>query len=156
MSYNSMIAPTKYFQGKGLLNEIYDRTCHLGKKYAFLVDDIVYNIIEAKIKKAFEGKDGEYIYIFHGGESTLEEALRIATLLRENECDIIVGVGGGKVLDSAKRAAMELEHVKTVIVPTSAASDLVLPTPASMMSAVRSSELKSQRRIRPSCWSIQK
>ena len=85
MSYNSMIAPTKYFQGKGLLNEIYDRTCHLGKKYAFLVDDIVYNIIEAKIKKAFEGKDGEYIYIFHGGESTLEEALRIATLLRENE-----------------------------------------------------------------------
>ena len=24
MSYNSMIAPTKYFQGKGLLNEIYD------------------------------------------------------------------------------------------------------------------------------------
>ena len=123
MSYNSMIAPTKYFQGKGLLNEIYDRTCHLGKKYAFLVDDIVYNIIEAKIKKAFEGKDGEYIYIFHGGESTLEEALRIATLLRENECDIIVGVGGGKVLDSAKRAAMELEHVKTVIVPTSAASD---------------------------------
>ena len=53
MSYNSMIAPTKYFQGKGLLNEIYDRTCHLGKKYAFLVDDIVYNIIEAKIKKAF-------------------------------------------------------------------------------------------------------
>ena len=123
MSYNSMIANTKYFQGKGLLNEIYDRTCHLGKKYAFLVDDIVYNIIEAKIKKAFEGKDGEYIYIFHGGESTLEEALRIATLLRENECDIIVGVGGGKVLDSAKRAAMELEHVKTVIVPTSAASD---------------------------------
>ena len=56
MSYNSMIAPTKYFQGKGLLNEIYDRTCHLGKKYAFLVDDIVYNIIEANIKKAFEGK----------------------------------------------------------------------------------------------------
>ena len=95
MSYNSMIAPTKYFQGKGLLNEIYDRTCHLGKKYAFLVDDIVYNIIEAKIKKAFEGKDGEYIYIFHSGESTLEEALRIATLLRENECNIIVGVGGG-------------------------------------------------------------
>ena len=123
MSYNSMIAPTKYFQGKGLLNEIYDRTCHLGKKYAFLVDNIVYEIIKDKVEKAFEGKDGEYMYIFHGGESTLEEAVRISKILSENKCDVIVGVGGGKVLDSAKRAAMELEGVKTVIVPTSAASD---------------------------------
>lgn len=123
MSYNSMIAPTKYFQGKGLLNEIYDRTCHLGRKYAFLVDDIVYEIVNEKIKKAFAGKDGEYMYIFHSGESTLEEALRIASTLRENACDVIVGVGGGKVIDSAKRAAMELENVHTVIVPTSAASD---------------------------------
>lgn len=123
MSYNSMIAPTKYFQGKGLLSEIYDRTCHLGKKYAFLVDEIVYKIIEEKVKTAFENKDGEYMYIFHGGESTVEEALRIAEILRENKCEVIVGVGGGKVIDSAKRAAMELETMKTVIVPTSAASD---------------------------------
>ena len=123
MSYNSMIAPTKYFQGKGLLNEIYDRTCHLGRKYAFLVADIVYKIVDEKIESAFNGKDGEYIYIFHGGESTLEEAQRIAAVLKENKCDVIVGVGGGKVIDSAKRAAMELENVRTVIVPTSAASD---------------------------------
>lgn len=123
MAYNSMIAPTKYFQGKGLLGEIYDRTCHLGKKYAFLVDEIVYEIIRDKVKNAFEGKDGDYIYIFHGGESTLAEALRIATILSESQCDVIVGVGGGKVIDSAKLAAMQIEGVKTVIVPTSAASD---------------------------------
>ena len=123
MEYRSIIAPTKYFQGKGLLGDIYERTCHLGKKYAFLVDDIVYKIVCDKIKEAFEGKDGEYIYIFHGGEATLSEALRIATIVRDSGCDIIVGVGGGKVIDSAKLAAMQLKDVKTVIVPTSAASD---------------------------------
>ena len=123
MAYRSIIAPTKYFQGKGLLGDIYERTCHLGKKFAFLVDDIVYEIVRDKIEAAFEGKDGEYIYIFHGGESTMEEALRIATILRENECSVIVGVGGGKVIDSAKLSAMQVEGVKTVIVPTSAASD---------------------------------
>lgn len=123
MSYNSMIAPTKYFQGKGLLTDIYERTCHLGKKYAFLVDEVVYEIIRDKVKAAFEGKEGDYIYIFHGGESTLAEALRIATILTENGCEVIVGVGGGKVIDSAKLAAMQTNNVKTVIVPTSAASD---------------------------------
>lgn len=123
MSYKSLIAPTKYFQGKGLMNDIYERTCHLGKKYAFLVDEVVYEIVRDKIQKAFEGKDGEYIYIFHGGESTLAEALRIATILTENNCDVIVGVGGGKVIDSAKLAGMQMDGVKTVIVPTSAASD---------------------------------
>ncbi len=123
MSYRSIIAPTKYFQGKGLLTEIYDRTCHLGKKYAFLVDEIVHGIIKDKVETAFQDKDGQYIYIFHNGESTLAEAKRIASILEENQCEIIVGVGGGKVIDSAKLAAMQLTGVKTVIVPTSAASD---------------------------------
>ncbi|MGN0714483.1 MAG: glycerol dehydrogenase, partial [Anaerovoracaceae bacterium] len=123
MLYHSLIAPTKYFQGRGLLREIYERTCHLGKKYAFLVDEVVYEITCETIRQAFKNKEGEYIYIFHGGESTLAEALRISTILKENQCDVIVGVGGGKVIDSAKLAAMQTEHVKTVIVPTSAASD---------------------------------
>ena len=123
MEYRSIIAPTKYFQGKGLLGDIYERTCHLGKKYAFLVDDIVYKIVCDNIKEAFEVKYGENIYIFNGGEATLSEALRIATIVRDSGCDIIVGVGGGKVIDSAKLAAMQLKDVKTVIVPTSAASD---------------------------------
>lgn len=123
MSYKSLIAPTKYFQGRDLLSEIYERTCHLGKKYAFLVDEMVYEIVCEKIRSAFNEKEGEYIYIFHSGESTLAEALRIATILKENQCDIIVGVGGGKVIDSAKLAAMQTPNVKTVIVPTSAASD---------------------------------
>lgn len=123
MTYRSLTAPSKYFQGRGLLCEIYERTCHLGKKYAFLVDEVVYEITCEKIRQAFKDKDGEYIYIFHGGESTLAEALRISTILTENQCDVIVGVGGGKVIDSAKLAAMQTENVKTVIVPTSAASD---------------------------------
>lgn len=123
MTYRSLTAPSKYFQGRGLLCEIYERTCHLGRKFAFLVDEVVYEIVCEKIRHAFKDKDGEYIYIFHGGESTLAEALRISTILTENQCDVIVGVGGGKVIDSAKLAAMQTENVKTVIVPTSAASD---------------------------------
>ena len=121
--YRSMIAPTKYFQGKGLLAHVYERTCHLGKNFAFLVDDITCEIIKDKVEKAFEGTDGTFMFIKHHGESTVAEAERIAEILRENNIDVICGCGGGKVMDSAKRAAMEIDTMKVVIVPTSAASD---------------------------------
>ncbi len=53
----------------------------------------------------------------------MAEAVRISTILRDSSCDAIVGVGGGKIIDSAKLAAMQLSGVKTIIIPTSAASD---------------------------------
>ncbi len=121
--YRSMIAPTKYFQGKGLLSHVYERTCHLGKNFAFLVDDITYDIIKDKVEESFKGTDGTFMFIRHHGESTVAEAERIAEILREKNIDVICGCGGGKVMDSAKRAAMEIDTMKVVIIPTSAASD---------------------------------
>ncbi len=123
MNYSSMIAPTKYFQGRNILEQLCDRTCHLGKRYALLVDEIIYEIVKDKIEKAFCEKNVDFTYIFFQGESTLAEANRIAECLKESNREIIVGLGGGKIIDSAKLAAKLCENMKTVIVPTSASSD---------------------------------
>jgi len=56
------------------------------------------------------------------GECTKEEAHRLADLAKEKECDSIIGVGGGKVMDTAKGVAYYGGY-SNVIVPTIAASD---------------------------------
>ena len=50
------------------------------------------------------------------------EVDRLVALARDNGCDIIVGVGGGKVLDTAKAVAYYLES-PVIICPTIASTD---------------------------------
>ena len=46
----------------------------------------------------------------------------MVALARDNGCDIIVGVGGGKILDTAKAVAYYLES-PVIICPTIASTD---------------------------------
>jgi glycerol dehydrogenase len=58
---------------------------------------------------------------FHG-ESTKAEAERVAQIVRDQKADIAIGIGGGKILDTAKAAAV-YTNVKLVTVPTIASTD---------------------------------
>ena len=89
-----------------------------------MVDSITLDIIKDKVEKSFEGKDGSCMFILQEGESSEREAKRIAKILEDNHIEVVCGAGGGKVMDSTKLAAIEAgDHVKVVIIPTSAASD---------------------------------
>ena len=56
------------------------------------------------------------------GECSKSEVDRLVALARDNGCDIIVGVGGGKILDTAKAVAYYLES-PVIICPTIASTD---------------------------------
>lgn len=127
----SLSAPGKYFQGKNLLIDIYARVGFLGTKFAILTDDIVFKIVSEKITKSFTEADGKYVFVKFNGESTTEEANRVAKKVLENRCDVIMGIGGGKTLDTAKLVSNNLS-LPLVIVPTVASSD----APCSAMSVI--------------------
>jgi glycerol dehydrogenase len=57
-----------------------------------------------------------------GGECTAEEITRLADEARRGRASSIVGVGGGKAIDTAKGVARELSAT-LVIVPTVASND---------------------------------
>lgn len=66
--------------------------------------------------------------------STIEDVLAVEGMCFESECDGIVAVGGGKVLDVGKYAAHR-SHVPLVAVPTQASHDGI----ASPIAVIRSS-----------------
>ncbi|MDY3240629.1 MAG: glycerol dehydrogenase [Anaerovoracaceae bacterium] len=123
MIYKNIICPAKYIQGRGILKEIRNLTKHLGERYIFIADQAVMEIVRPSIECAFLGGNEKYFFELHRGESSWAEGTRILEIAKENECDIIVGVGGGKVIDTAKMVADKKENARCVIIPTSAASD---------------------------------
>lgn len=125
----SLATPNKYFQGRDVLEELYTYINYIGKRFLVLTDNIVYELIGAKIEKGFAGTDGSCEFVLFGGESTVAEAQRIAEIARDKACQGIIGAGGGKVIDTAKYVANVMD-LPVVIIPTAAASD----APCSAMS----------------------
>ena len=74
------------------------------------------------------------VYEF-GGECSLAEIERIKQSAKQNKSQVIVGAGGGKVLDAARAAAADL-NLPIVNCPTVASSD----SPCSALSVIYSDD----------------
>jgi glycerol dehydrogenase len=81
--------------------------------------------------------DAGLAYAIHsfGGECSLAEIERIKQSVREHKSQVVVGAGGGKVLDAARAAAADL-NLPIVNCPTVASSD----APCSALSVIYSAE----------------
>lgn len=125
MSY-VFVSPGKYIQGKGLLQDIADYTEPLGKKPFVLLSKGGMDRFGDMIRKSFEEHGIDPLMQTFGGECTENEIARQAEAAEREGCDYAVGIGGGKVTDTAKFVAWRL-NLPTVVCPTIAATDA--PTP---------------------------
>ncbi|MCX6226408.1 MAG: glycerol dehydrogenase [Bacteroidia bacterium] len=114
------VFPGKYIQGRGVLHELPDLVKPLGIKGMILASPTVKEKIlpvygSASIKDQFK------VELFKG-ECCEKEINRLCQIIRNDSLDIIIGMGGGKTIDTAKIAA-DRAGIPVVIVPTIAASD---------------------------------
>ncbi len=117
-----LIAPRKYIQGRGVIREIGSSLAALGKKPAILWDETVQRIAGKAVSESCKNAGLEFVEVMFQGESSKEEAARVAEIARKSSADIVAGVGGGKVLDTAKAAAHQA-GAAMVTVPTIASND---------------------------------
>lgn len=114
------VFPGKYIQGIGAINLLPSMIESIGNKGLILGSQ---SVIDAIIPKfAPEMIDGSNIIDKFNGESCEEELNRIAAIINKNKIDVIVGMGGGKVIDTAKIAA-DRANIPVIIVPTIASTD---------------------------------
>jgi glycerol dehydrogenase len=120
-------APGRYVQGRGAVRKLGEELERLESEKPLILRDPV---IKAVMGDAFEGLTGAFEVDFNG-ECSPEEIDRVAGEARGGGADAIVGVGGGKTMDTAKAVAHPA-GLPLVIVPTIASTD----APTSSLSVV--------------------
>ena len=120
-------APGKYIQGRGAIERLGEVIGQLGAERPLILGD---PIVEEIMGDALEAISGATRVEF-GGECSPEEIDRVASAASENGADAIVGIGGGKTMDTAKAVAHPA-GLPLVIVPTIASTD----APTSALSVV--------------------
>jgi glycerol dehydrogenase len=114
------VFPGKYIQGEGVLNELPDLIKLLGSKGMILASKTVKDKVIPKFAPALTTKSIP-IELF-SGECCEDELKRVNDVIKRDGIDVIIGMGGGKTIDTAKIAA-DRANIPVIVVPTIASSD---------------------------------
>lgn len=116
-------APAKYSQGKGELSKLGLNAKKLGNKFFILCSANTRKRIGAEMEASLQAAEKEFVYCEFGGECSKAEINWAMESFEKTGCDVVVGAGGGKVIDTAKAVAENLGGKPVVIIPTVASND---------------------------------
>ena len=98
--------PTRYVQGPGALDQLGALTLALGQRPAIIVDADVLPLIRPVLDAAFAGRAS--LVLPFRGEVTRAAIAALTDQARAADCDLVIGIGGGKGLDVAKGVCLGL------------------------------------------------
>ncbi len=115
-------SPSRYVQGKDVLKTGLSHVLALGDRHLLLCDPIVYDLVGKELEENLV-KSGAFVHreIFHG-EATNDEVRRVAEVVKEHQLNVVIGLGGGKSIDTAKAIADD-SNCPVAILPTIASTD---------------------------------
>ena len=135
-------SPSRYIQGENALFENAKTILELGSHPVLLCDSVVYDIVGQRFEEYLVQNGLTVVPVFFNGEASDNEINRVVSLAKEKGCNLVIGLGGGKTIDSAKAIA-DLLKSPVVIAPTIASTD----APVSALSVIYTDEGAFERYI---------
>ena len=127
---STAIFPGRYVQGDQALSVLADEAATLGKRALVIADVFVVDQLQDTVRSALHERIDYHLETF-GGECCDSEIERLGQLLQDAKADVVIGIGGGKTLDTAKAVAY-YRQTRVLIVPTLASTD----APCSALSVI--------------------
>jgi glycerol dehydrogenase len=118
----AMISPAKYIQEENALAKLGEFVAGFGTRAVLVASTGAQGRVQAALDAARSVHTFELISGGFSGECTKQEIERLSAIVREHRADVVVGLGGGKALDTAKGVAYR-EKRPVIVVPTIAATD---------------------------------
>jgi glycerol dehydrogenase len=130
-----LLAPGRYIQGAGAIHEIGTHAEKLGSNALVTGGKTALSICGDAIQESLKSKNLACHREKFNGECSNTEIRRLKEVAKTHGADLIIAVGGGKVIDTGKAVAYQMK-VPVIIVPTIAATD----APCSALSVIYSEE----------------
>ncbi|MEI7750313.1 MAG: glycerol dehydrogenase [Candidatus Moraniibacteriota bacterium] len=128
------IFPGKYVQGAGALSRLGKESAKFGKKAFAICDPYVFESVIPGYKEEIEKEIGITFEKFNG-ECSDKEINRVTELVKADGSAVVIAIGGGKTIDTAKAVAHALS-LPVIIAPTIASTD----APCSALSVIYTDE----------------
>jgi len=115
--------PGRYLQGPGALEALPDVARELGGSRLLLVsDDVVQQALGQRLEAQLRGSSLACLRLRFGGECTRSAIEDLSGLARRASGNLVVALGGGKTIDTAKGVAKAL-GIPLIVAPTIASND---------------------------------
>jgi len=124
-------SPAKYIQGPDASVLFGEYAKNLANSFFVIADDFVMKLAGEKVLTGLSRHDITCYAERFNGECSHAEINRLIALLKAKGCQGVVGIGGGKTLDTAK-AIGYYQKLPVVIIPTIASTD----APTSALSVI--------------------
>jgi len=129
-------APGRYIQGPNALAHLGKYVAPLGKKATVVISQHGIDRVGEAIKAGMADAKVDFEWFLFGGECSMNEINRIKASAEKFGSDVIIAVGGGKIIDAAKAAGYYMDNTPVGICPTIASTD----APCSALTVVYTDE----------------
>ncbi len=112
----------RYLQGSGILEAIADEVLRLGCKQPFVMGGkTALSLTRAQIESSLAAKEMTANFYTYAGFCCKETCAELMDTEAFKTCDVVIGVGGGNLMDAAKYCGV-MSNRPVINVPTSAAT----------------------------------